>query len=244
MGLCIAFSLAIAGAILGYWSFSISGTARPLQWWSNWLQDIGTEMLGASVTILLVELVIYQRRDKASQTDRERAQRRERLIQKLEDATSQKERQKILDRMKRQNLLQRSWLSEANLYGVDLRGTNLEHADLFEANLATADLEGAALDDAILRKANLRNANLQGTSFVEADLSEADLRDTNLIAAVLNGADLDKAKLSSNTRLPDGVRWHPDMDLSRYTCNGKDNLSGIDLESDTDLELDAQASVC
>ena len=57
-------------------------------------------------------------------------------------------------------------LSNADLFGADLRCANLRNADLFGANLRGANLSDANLRNADLCRADLRNA----------DLSNADLR--------------------------------------------------------------------
>ncbi|MFK0050439.1 pentapeptide repeat-containing protein [Streptomyces sp. NPDC090741] len=95
----------------------------------------------------------------------------------------------------------------ADLKGASLTGTNLTGAILVDANLtgtylAGANLHGAKLsaDDkslleiiagAIRGSANLANANLTG-----ADLTDADLRGVNLTAANLTNADLRGAQLT------------------------------------------------
>lgn len=217
LGLRIAFGLAVAGGVSGYWSFTMSGTSSSLQWWVGWLQDVGTEMLGAAVTILLVELVIYQKRDEASRIDRNRMRRREHFVDQLKSAQKQDKRQKILDYMKKQNLLSGAWLYEINLQGSSLQGCNLRETDLFEANLKAADLRSADLTDAILRKTNLRQANLSQANLQGSDLSEADLREANLSKASLLNANVDNAQLNAETRLPDGTLWQPGVTLEKFT---------------------------
>jgi hypothetical protein len=98
LGLRIALGLTFIGSLSGYWSFAMSGTTSAVQWWVAWLQDVGTEMLGAAVTILLVELVIYQKRDEASRLDQERMRRRDHFVDRLKQARSVEKRQKILNR--------------------------------------------------------------------------------------------------------------------------------------------------
>lgn len=216
LGLLTALSLAVVGVFAGSWSFWISGKASPLQWWVDWLQDVATEMLGAAVTILLVELVIYQKRDEASRLDRERMRRRDQFAAQLKTARSQDRRQKILDRMKQQDLLVGAWLFEVDLQNADLRDCNLREADLFEANLTAAILTAANLADTNLRRANLKEANLASANLTGADLIEADLRATNLSEATLQDADLDNAKFNQRTQLPNGSLWVPGINLNQF----------------------------
>jgi hypothetical protein len=217
LGLRIALGLAIVGILSGYWSFALSGTTSAWRWWGNWLQDVGTEMLGAAVTILLVELVIYQKRDEASRLDQVRQRRREHLTTQLKRACTLERRQKLLNRMSQQQLLTEAWLYELDLQKVELDGCDLSDADLSEANLCKASLKEASLKEAMLRRANLSQANLVAANLQNADLVEANLAGANLQTASLTGADLSQAQWSSQTRLPDGQHWSPGIDLQQFT---------------------------
>lgn len=213
LGLRIAFSLAIAGGLSGYWSFVISGTTSSLRWWGNWLQDVGTEMLGAAVTILLVELVIYQKRDEASRLDKERMRRRDHFSDQLKRTRSSTKRQRILDRMRQQNLLEQAWLYEVDLQNADLHKGDFTGADLFEANLAKTNLAGANFTDAILRRTCLEDSNLQNAIFVGTDLTDVNLKGADLYQATLEDVDLSQALFSEKTRLPDGTYWYHGFDV-------------------------------
>ncbi|MEM6838248.1 MAG: pentapeptide repeat-containing protein [Cyanobacteria bacterium P01_C01_bin.120] len=217
LGLSIALSLAILGGLSGYWSFSVSGTANSLQWWGNWLQDVGTEMLGAAVTILLVELVIYQKRDEVSRVDRARTRRQEHLIEQLRRTRKTDQRQKILDRMARQNLLSEAWLYSLDLSATALENCDLSESDLYESNLKDASLSKANLQGISLRRSNLSYANLQAANLAEADLVEANLVGADLYQANLVDADFNQARFDYKTRLPDGTFWIPDVDVGKFT---------------------------
>ena len=96
----------------------------------------------------------------------------------------------------------RANLSNADLFGADLRGANLSNADLrganlSNANLSNADLRCANLSNADLFGANLRGANLFGADLRGANLRNADLRDADLRCANLSNADLRGANLSN-----------------------------------------------
>ena len=135
-------------------------------------------------------------------------------------------------------------LHRARFAGASLRRAELRRAELRDADLAGADLGGAFLHDAVLAGASLRAARLAGAELVRADFSGADLSDADfagadLLAAVLDGANLDgaeltsvlslkpaqlaKARLTSRTRLPDGV-------------DGPDTLKGYAWSGDVDRE--------
>jgi len=213
LGIAIAAGLAIVGALSGYWSYAMSGTATPLRWWGNWLQDVGTEMLGSAVTILLVELVIYQQRDETSRLDQERMRRRDQFIEQLKTMRSPLRRQKVIDRMRQQNLFENALLYEMQLQNADLQQSDFSGADLCEANLAKSNLSKADFSEAILRRANLQGCNLQGAIFDGTDLTAADLKQADLYEAVLKNVDLSQAMFDEQTRLPDGRYWQPELDL-------------------------------
>ena len=88
-------------------------------------------------------------------------------------------------------------LSNADLFGANLRCANLSNANLRNANLRDADLRGADLSCANLSNANLFGANLRGANLRDADLRGADLSCANLRGADLSGVNLSCANLSN-----------------------------------------------
>ena len=66
----------------------------------------------------------------------------------------------------------RANLSNADLFGANLRGANLSNADLFGANLRGANLRGANLFGANLRNADLRDANLSNADLCGASIDQ------------------------------------------------------------------------
>ena len=100
----------------------------------------------------------------------------------------------------------------ALLYGADLRGADLRHAnlsgadlrgaDLSDANLSGSDLSDADLSDANLSDANLRGANLSHANLSGSDLSDADLSGANLSHANLSGSTGSSLALAKCSHLP------------------------------------------
>lgn len=100
-------------------------------------------------------------------------------------------------------------LFQANLSDANLFGTNLRNATLIRANLSNADLQGVHVNDADMRRANLSGAIMRFT----------DLRGTNLENANLSNinADWQYVDMDKSTTLPDGTKWTPDTDITRFT---------------------------
>jgi hypothetical protein len=85
----------------------------------------------------------------------------------------------------------------AYVRSAELRGAYLSEADLFHVNLVAADLRGADLGGANLSNADLSRTDLSGANLLGADLSDAnlcgaDLSRTNLIDAILEGTRYDR----------------------------------------------------
>jgi uncharacterized protein YjbI with pentapeptide repeats len=93
-------------------------------------------------------------------------------------------------------------LTEASLWGADLRGADLRRAVLHGADLRRAKLHGADLSEAKLRGTNFGWAKLHG-----ADLRKAELHGADLHRAELHGVDLSRAELHG-------------VDLSRAELHG------------------------
>ncbi|MBN3906179.1 MAG: pentapeptide repeat-containing protein [Nostoc sp. NMS1] len=83
-------------------------------------------------------------------------------------------------------------LGNADLQGINLKGSDLSYADLSEANLSGANLRGTDLSFADLGQANLRDADLRGALLISANLRQTDLK----------GAKLEKADYDRSTHFP------------------------------------------
>lgn len=71
-------------------------------------------------------------------------------------------------------------LGNADLQGINLKGSDLSYADLSEANLSGANLRGTDLSFADLGQANLKDSDLRGALLMSANLRQADLKGTKL----------------------------------------------------------------
>lgn len=176
--------------------------------------NFGTEMAGAIVTYLLLEIVIGTR------------QKKELLLAQLSsksiDVATNAIEEIVRNEWHRDGSLNNISLYKANLPGVELNLASFENSDLVEANFQGARLYSVNMKWAILQRANLTNAdlsfsnlsdadltnivlagaNLFHTIFVRAhmevaDLKDADLRDADLEGADLFGADLRGANLKN-----------------------------------------------
>jgi len=199
------------------------GTAWRTGDWEGLFLNLGTEMLGAVATYVLLELFIGGRE--------RREARKAALIAQLGSSV------KDVAVAAAEELRRHGWLwdgslqganlLEADLQGANLTGANLQGADLFSAKLQRAtllraNLQGANLFQANLQEARLIGVNLQGafldgTNLQGANLFQADLQGASLEFANLREANLQWANLNENTTLPDGTKWTPDTNMARFT---------------------------
>jgi uncharacterized protein YjbI with pentapeptide repeats len=144
--------------------------------WEGLALNFGTEMAGAVVTYLLLELVI-------GRTERREAKKADLIAQmgsKAQDVAIAASEQ----------LARCGWLYDGSLRGADLNGANLPGVWLVRA-----DLQGAYLEGATLLRANLNGANLQGANLMGAELQRAALWGAKLKGGNLDGANLQGASL-------------------------------------------------
>jgi hypothetical protein len=174
----------------------------------NLMDNLVPEAIGIIFTIGCID-VLNRRRDNARQL----GETQERLIREASGQSSE------LAKSALHELEKRGWLrgtqhlpryvkpAEGDTFGAligqDMRYANLTGADLWSANLTGTILRHARLQDAILRKVNLSGADLRGTYLENAILREAIIDEKTLF--------------DERTVLPDGARWHPAVDLTRFT---------------------------
>ncbi|MBN1122326.1 MAG: pentapeptide repeat-containing protein [Anaerolineae bacterium] len=183
--------------------------ARPVfEWIDGFFQNFGTEMIGAAITFLLIEILLTGRREKEAE-DREK----ERLILQMGSPFNESAVEAARQLRHRgwgfndDNSLQKAYLQRANLEGADLSHANLEDSNLEVANLKEAffwevNLKGANLGVANLKGAHLGVVNLEGASLFGANLEETVLLGTNLEGANLHAANFEGATLPDGTKLP------------------------------------------
>jgi len=199
------------------------GTAWRTGDWEGLFLNLGTEMLGAVATYVLLELFIGGRERREAKKAALIAQ----MGSSVKDVAVAAAEELARHGWLYDGSLQGANLMEANLQGASLNnaklgGVRLTWANLRWANLGGANLQGAILTGANLQEADLFEANLQGvnlwvTNLQEANLDTADLQGASLQKANLQGANLEGASFDENTRLPDGTKWTPDTDMARFT---------------------------
>jgi hypothetical protein len=144
--------------------------------WGGVVVNLGTELVGAVATYILLELFIGGR-------ERREAEEAEREAKKTDLIAQMGSQVQDVAIAAAEELRRQGWLYDGSLRGAHLVG----------AYLVGAGLDGAKLGEADLRGADLTNADLRG-----ADLSEADLSEAYLVRANLSGADLTNAKVATN----------------------------------------------
>jgi hypothetical protein len=173
--------------------------------WGGLLLNLGAEFGGALATYVLLELLI-RRREEEEEKEKEREAEKADLIAQMGSQVQD------VAVAAAEELRRHGWLGDGSLQGVRLVGANLQGAFLGGANLQRAFLGGANLEGA-----RLGGANLEGAYLAQANLEGAFLGGANLEGAVLAGANLQGAKFSDYTTLPDGTKWAPDTDMTRFT---------------------------
>ncbi len=215
----IRLSIIIISGIVGAGMFFVLlGLLFNPDEWSSVLINLGTELLGASVTFYLLHRILGLH-EKREQEQEEAEHSKADLIARLGSSVCNYAVAAAEDLRRHGWLtdgsLHRANLTRANLQGAVLSGAQLQgaifvdatmqYAVLSRANLQGARLDGINLQGANLEGASLRDAILTSASLNDADLNHADLRDANLIASNLNGANLYSAQLCnaylSNARL-------------------------------------------
>jgi hypothetical protein len=165
------------------------------EWWSNYLQGISTEMIGAFITAVLFTVLVGSTEKLSDESEI-----RQRLISQM---SSQVNAYAV---RAAEELQERGWLSNGSLDKVDL---------------SRANLQGADLSGAFLQGVNLTNANLENALLSLADLRGADLTGANLTGALLQDSLFNEnTKLPDWTSYSESEisgYWTPDTDMRRFT---------------------------
>ena len=212
--LMILLGAAILSSVLSGILNLLSNAVNTAEWWIGWLQNFSTEMFGAFLTYILLDIVIGGRHERQVAEERRHMQQISAVV-RLRMASTAETRQIVLQEMRTLHLLR-----GVNLYGVDLSGANLAVSNLEGAQLGDTNLQQACLSGANLRDCDLQGSNLQGADLRGANLEGAHLTGANLYAALVRDAEFDR-----RTVLPDGIRWMPGTSLRRYTGSGYPNLA-------------------
>jgi uncharacterized protein YjbI with pentapeptide repeats len=218
------------------------------QEWDGLALNLGSEMAGAIVTYLLLELFIGRRELKAHLI----AQMGSKVQDVAMAAVEELRRHSWLTdgslqganlggaKLQRAHLawarLQRAYLEAAELQGADLYGAELQGTFLALAKLQGADLSEANLQKAILTRTNLQGALLIRASSQEANLSDANLQEADLGSVNLFRADLARANLQGAYL---GEANLQKVNLARADLRGADlweaNLEEANLSQNTTL---------
>ncbi len=198
--LLLAFALIASFGSLAINFITVEGDFLP--WAESWLQNFSTEMFGAFLTFILVEMIIGGRQ-KREEREASRIELQADAMVQLKAAQSIRERQTLIDRMKTTGLLQGADLSGLNLQKIRFEGANLEGAKLngavlTGARLDSVNLRGAQVQDAYLIAVTMRYAHCEGADFQRARLSGSNLQETsftncNLWGVTFQGANLTHA---------------------------------------------------
>jgi hypothetical protein len=228
--LAVLLLIAIITSLISY---SLIDSDNVKSWVISWLQNLSTEIIGALITYLLLNLIV-EGYNKRQESEQKRKEAQLHGYTRIMQAKGPEEKQLILNEMERLNLLQGADLRGADLVGVFLAGMNLQEVNLSLAQLRGADLSGAQLQAANLSHADLAGANLKGaelqrtkliktkfthSTLVGARLSESIIEETDFRGANLQGADFSRSSLNrpmvdADTVTPKGLHFLPGTDVN------------------------------
>lgn len=207
-----------AGAVIpGVWALHFHGD------WESFALNFSTEMAGALVTFILLDLIIRSREDQESERRQEENLKKD-LIARLSSSVRE------ITVSATDELRRAGWLEDGTLHKAQLRRANLERVDLSKADLNGANLHRAQLNQADLWNADLSDSDLSGAWLQEARLWQATLEDANMWQARLQGANLRSANLRG-ARLNETKLEHADLrdtDLGATNFE-KARLDGVNL---------------
>lgn len=197
---------------------------------NEFLLNFGTELLGAGVSFLLIDWFVGNRLEQESKEQEQLREKRELIISirsddsqiALQSVSKLREKGWLVDGTLQGAYLANSRLTGAILHSAKLHSANLDSADLSNVVLRSTELQRAFLYNANLEHSDLTAANLEGAVLSDANLRKSKmnrtiLKQANLLNANLQGASLEDAVLDENTILPDGTKWHPNADVTRFT---------------------------
>jgi hypothetical protein len=136
----VLFILVIVAISSSIGSIIVNADHADAAWWSGWLQNFSTEIMGAIVTFALFELVIGTVKEKKN------------LIIQMRNADNTTALNATAE------MRVKGFVADGSLRGADLRNAQLQGAYLWQADLRGAHLFKANLSGAILFNANLKHA--------------------------------------------------------------------------------------
>lgn len=184
--------------------------------------NIGVGLIDTAITILVID-TLYRKREEHSH--------RETLFRQLRSTDNLSALQALEDLfargwLKRRYLIQHTYyganLSNAQLLsGLDMSNARMSGANLTNVNLLNTKLNNAILNDTIFVEGDLISTQMKGANLVKANFENAILQSVDFRGAVMNGANFHNAKLDglifdSETILPDGTRWKPEVDIQVF----------------------------
>ena len=197
-------------------------------WADSFFQNFGTEMFGAFLTFLLIEVLVEKRRQRLRKQE-ERVERE--LVSRREQETYKAQLIRQMGSEDSATVLQavgelkaRGWLADGSL----------READLTEANLQRSHLADATLEKANLRHANMEGANLRGANLQGAYLHSANLQEADLGGAQVTAWQLQQASQMRGATMPNGSRYD-----GRFNLRGDRELLANEVRHQ-DLKVAAQ----
>ncbi|MGF1504566.1 MAG: pentapeptide repeat-containing protein [Anaerolineae bacterium] len=228
-------ALAAVLAALPGW---LSGVVAFFTWVDGFAQNLGTEMLGAIITFVLIQVLLegrraLERKEEERQREQENAALFERIVKRTEDQITGflREQQSQITEQERQRWISqlaspiKGFATEAArqlrhhgwLRSSDVAEGLRAGGDLAMVDLRGLDLTGEDLEYASLKKANLDQCTLDEADLSHATLEKATLRKTDLIGTDLCHADLKQADLQGATLTSAALS---DADMRGCTLDG------------------------
>jgi hypothetical protein len=193
-------------------------------WWSNWLQGVSTELVGAVVTTILLVIIVG-----GVERSIERARYKAELIAQMGSPSNTTALEAV------RKLSAEGWLRDGSLHEGNFGRANLENADLSRADLYDAWFVEANLRNVIFDEANLEHVVFQGADLRGARMYKANLFACTFVNANMEGVFLGYSQLQvrfEGTNLRGANLSHSDFEGSLVLAA---DLRGANLEGAINL---------
>jgi len=192
------WAVLVLAALLGAGLLFASMASERSNDWRGLALNLGTELVGAVLAVVLLNQVIEYR---TRYTEHQEAEKQRIEGEKTTLVTEMGSNVQDVAVAAAEKLSQREWLYDGTLCDAYLACANLRDADLARArlqgaNLHRAELAGACLDVATLAQADLTFANLEGVKMGNANLTRSDLSHAELAGARLQHSNLARSDLT------------------------------------------------